>query len=294
VWSPAGRSARGRTERCVNIFDFNHIASSKRRSARYLEECCRRQYALSCPACGNRKLYIIEKGKRRRCARCGHSFSRFGRRWLNRVKLSPAEWLWAAKLFEIEMPALKAAKEISISYPTLLKTFNVIRCAIASNIRRLPVGSILAPAEDVACRASDAKAHVIYDRPVPADRVYLKVDLGDTLIVFTDRDLASSTLSWRGSVLEVADLGKQYPRCRVYCNERGFWPYAKERLMRYRGVTIDKMPLYLAEIELRRTHRMGMLLEAILDTLCGVASGEQRNEMESTLESGRKVSGQTD
>jgi len=280
----------GTPSRFVNIFEFTHVVASERRSARYLLERCRSKAAPDCPACRGRKLYVIEQGKRRRCARCGHSFPPFAGRWLNKMKLSAREWLWAVKLFELEIPAAAVAEEIGMSYPTLLKTFGVIRSAIARKTL-----SDLTIAPDVEretavfpiSRAGDAGA---CDEAIAEDLVLLKLNLSRACIVLAHKSVTSPALSWSGSILEIADLGKRYPHCRVYCSERGFWPYAKEQLMRYHGVSFDKLPLYLKEIDFRRANRNGTLLNALIDLLCDVALGPTSEAMEPFVESQRTVS----
>jgi transposase len=267
------------------------MVASEGRSARYLLERCKTKAAFACPVCRGTKLYVIEDGKRRRCALCGHSFPPFSGRWLNKMKISSREWLWAMKLFDLELPAAAAAEEIGISYPTLLKTFGVIRAAIAQNAVSAFTMAPDAEQETTVFRISGTDDAGTCGTAIAEDLVLLKLNLGSANIVLARKSVTSPVLSWSGSILAIADLGKQYPYCKVYSSERGFWPYAKERLMRHHGVSFDKLPLYLREINFRWKNRNGTLLNTLVDLLCNVTPGET-SEMEPLIESQRPVSAQ--
>ena len=52
------------------------------------------------------------------------------------------------------------------------------------------------------------------------------------------------------------DHGKSYASGKVYVNGlEGFWTFAKERLIQFHGVSPEKFPLYLKEMEFRYNHR---------------------------------------
>jgi transposase len=63
-----------------------------------------------------------------------------------------------------------------------------------------------------------------------------KVRRGD--IVYTDRYKSCDALMFCGYRHLRVDHGKYFPRGRVYINGlEGFWSYAKERIMKYHGVS---------------------------------------------------------
>ena len=252
----------------MTIFDFEGIVRSEREARSYLLGRCRRVCAPRCPACSRGKLYTIENGSRRRCAQCGHTFNPFSGRWLNEVKLSAREWLWVVKLFGLEMPATVIADEIGISYPTGLKAIDAIRAAIAA-----AAGDAASETEaetlpwPVGCPKHGAKA-ADFPPSVPRDTILLRLHINGDHLILAKKELDYASVSCCGRVVPVVDLGRNYPHYRVYCNAAGFWPYAKERLMKYHGVSSAKLYLYLREMEFRWMHRDGELFEAVIDRLC--------------------------
>jgi hypothetical protein len=51
----------------------------------------------------------------------------------------PRDWLYILELFELEVSARKASKEIGLSYPTVLKGYNIIRRAILVQDKAFPL-----------------------------------------------------------------------------------------------------------------------------------------------------------
>jgi transposase len=67
------------------------------------------------------------------------------------------------------------------------------------------------------------------------------------------------------------DHGKYFSRGRVYINGlEGFWSYAKERIMKYHGVSPQRFPYYLKELEFRYNHRKEDLFPLITRRLCNL------------------------
>lgn len=48
----------------------------------------------------------------------------------------------------------------------------------------------------------------------------------------------------------------------------GFWSYAKERLIKFHGVSKDYFPLYLKEMEFRYNHRKQPIFDLLVKYLC--------------------------
>jgi len=51
---------------------------------------------------------------------------------LGKLRISAIDWLWIIKLFELELSAHKIAKQVKISYPTVLKAVDLIRRSIVA------------------------------------------------------------------------------------------------------------------------------------------------------------------
>jgi transposase len=194
-------------------------------------------------------------------------------RYLNNVKLSANEWLWVVKLFELETSATVIANETGISYPTALKAIDTIRCAIAEAPR-----SDVGPPDD--CRETNRHGMVSAPNgngapgdvePVIDDTILYHLKLGQDCLVLTERSPEYDYLVCRERKIEVVDHGRGFPRLRVYCSAKGFWPFAKERFVKYHGVSLDKLPGYLEEMSFRWLNRGTPLFDLILERLCHYA-----------------------
>ncbi|MBF0386009.1 MAG: transposase [Candidatus Omnitrophica bacterium] len=76
------------------------------------------------------------------------------------------------------------------------------------------------------------------------------------VIVYTDKYKSYDALMFCGYRHLKVDHGKYFANGKVYINGlEGFWSFAKERLMKYHGVSQDKFPLYLKELEYRYNNR---------------------------------------
>ena len=74
-------------------------------------------------------------------------------------------------------------------------------------------------------------------------------------IVYTDRFQIYDALMFCGYRHLRVDHGKYFSRGRVYINGlEGFWSYAKERIIKHHGVSPQRFPFYLKELEFRYNH----------------------------------------
>ncbi len=74
-------------------------------------------------------------------------------------------------------------------------------------------------------------------------------------IVYTDKFRSYDALMCCGYRHLKVDHKKQFSNGKVYINGlEGFWSYAKERLIKYHGVSKEKFSLYLKEMEFRYNH----------------------------------------
>jgi len=256
----------------MTILDFERIVRTEQTATNHLLERCSAAAPPRCPVCSREKLYVIENGNRRRCARCGHTFNPFAGRWLDAVKIDARRWLWLVKLFELETPATVAADETTVSYPTVLKAVDTIRHAIAGTAGPAPPGCGADPAHrwfSGVAPGGDAPDRI---GAVPGERIVLSMRIGEDCLVMTDRTLDCAALACCGRKLDVVDRGKSFPKLRVYSGAKGFWPFAKERLTKYHGVSPGKLPWYIEEMSFRWRNRGTPLFEPILDRLCAYAA----------------------
>lgn len=211
---------------------------------------------------------------------------------MGQVRLSGRQWLWVVKLFELEVSARKMAQQLPLSYPTALKAVTTLRRSLLADT---PEGKALLRGEVEADeayfggkrrgkrgRGAAGKVPVfgILER---GGRVQVRVVrnvtaqtlLGSTLklvrrgsVVYTDRYHVYDALMFCGYRHLRVDPDRRFTRDKVHINGlEGFWAYAKERLIKHHGVSKEKFPLYLKEMEFRYNHRHRDLFPLVVQHL---------------------------
>ena len=263
----------------MRLLDVYLVIKNEKQAFRYVSKICRKNGHRICAHCKSRKVYPTQD-KRFRCKRCGTRFGALTNRWYGQLKIKARQWLWLIKLFELEVSSHRIAKELKISYPTALKTTNLIRKAIASKSKDYALllkGEVEADesyfgGKRKGPRGRGAKNKIpvfgILERNglVSVDVVpnvgantllnmtIKKVRRGS--IVYTDKFRCYDSLMFCGYRHLKVDHGKYFASGKVYINGlEGFWSFAKERLIKYHGVSKEMFPLYLKELEFRYNNR---------------------------------------
>ena len=262
----------------MDIKSFEHIVRTENTAKRFLTSLCWKNYRRFCIRCNSYHIYRIV-GQRFRCKRCKYTFHDFTGRWINKLRILSKDWLWIIKLFELELSARKISQQINLSYPTVLKAVTLIRKAIIANsddcdlfggeveldeayfggrrkgnrgrgaFNKVPVFGILE-------RDGLVKVEVVKDVSARTliDMTIKTVKRGS--IVYTDKFRSYDSLMFCGYRHLKLDHKKIFSTGKVYINGlEGFWSYAKERLIKHHGVSKEKFPLYLKEMEFRYNNR---------------------------------------
>ena len=257
---------------------FEQTVRTENSAKRYLLTHCWKNYVRFCPRCLSREIYRFSD--RYRCKQCRYDFQNFTGRWVNLLRISCREWLWLIKLFELELSAMKVCQQVELSYPTVLKAMTVIRMAIAANAAlgmdllegeiemdeayfggkrkgkrgrgaagKVPVFGILERNGLVKVEAiRDVQAQTLLTETVKTVR--------RGSIVYTDKYKGYDSLMFCGYRHLKIDHKKLFASGKVYINGiEGFWSFAKQRLMKHHGVSKEKFPLYLKEMEFRYNNR---------------------------------------
>jgi transposase len=263
----------------MDLKTYEQLVSSESSARRYVLGYCFKFQQRFCPRCLCRKLYRLSDG-RRRCSRCDYTFRELSGRWIDQCRLSCAQWLRVVKLFELEISTRKMAGQLGISYKTAYKAVTILRWAILSHAEdgkeflgkeveldesyfggrrkgkrgrgaagKVPVFGILERAGRVWVQAvPDVSAETLLNLTVKTVR--------RGSIVYTDRFSSYDSLMFCGYRHLKVDHSKRFARGRVYINGlEGFWSFAKERLHKYHGISPERFPLYLKELEFRYNHR---------------------------------------
>lgn len=267
IWKRDRNTDEGTGTDSMKIQDFEQIVKTEKVAARYLGELCMRSGPLRCLSCGCKKLYSIEAGKRKRCSNCGYTFHIFTGRWINRNRISFRNWLWILKLFELETSASVIADETGISYPTVLKAVTSIRMAIAhfGNRHLTSVFERNVDSEIIGVIGNGFGSRL---EPVPRELILRSSKIVDNHLILLDRTALYDSLVCCSESIRLVNKGMNFPRCRVYCSVQGFWPYAKEKLIKFHGVSDARLPLYMNEIEFRWTNRNNGIFDMLAEKLC--------------------------
>jgi transposase len=175
--------------------------------------------------------------------------------------------LWLIKLFELEVSARKICEQIDLSYPTVLKALTVIRMAIVANSPDLQLlaGEIeldefyfcgkrkgkrgrgafnKVPVFGILERDGIVKVEVVND--VSAETL-LNLNIKTVRrgsIVYTDKFRSYDALMCCGYRHLKVDHGKRFSTGKVYING-----------LKHHGVSKEKFPIYLKEMEFRYNNR---------------------------------------
>lgn len=263
----------------MRFLDLYQVIKNEKQAFRYLSKNCRKNGHRICAYCKSRKVYPIPT-ERFRCMRCKARFSPFKNRWYGQLKITASQWLWLIKLFELEVSSHRMAKEIRLSYPTTLKATNLIRQVIlakSKDYELLLKGEVEAdeayfggkrkgirgrgahnkiPVFGILERNGIVSVDVVPDVGASTllNMTIKKVRRGS--IVYTDKFHCYDSLMFCGYRHLKVDHKKYFASGKVYINGlEGFWSFAKERLMKYHGVSKEKFPWYLKELEYRYNHR---------------------------------------
>lgn len=278
----------------MRIKGLEILVRSENRARLFFVKLCWKNYRRFCIRCRSYKVYRL-RGKRYRCSRCRYTFTDFTGRWINKLRISYKKWLWVIKLFELEVSARKIAQQVDLSYPTVLKAVHLIRMAILAaergadeflkgeveidetyfgGRRKGPRGrgaSNKVPVFGILERNGIVRVDVLKD--VTAETI-LNLTIKTVRrgsIVYTDRFKSYDSLMFCGYRHLRVDHSKRFSTGKVYINGlEGFWSYAKERLIKHHGVSKEKFPLYLKEMEFRYNNRHKNIFNLLAKNICNL------------------------
>ncbi len=264
----------------MDLKSFEFLVKSDKGIKQYLAKACWKNHVHFCIRCRARKIYRIRRD-RHRCSQCGYEFSDFTGRWINKVKLPPKDWLWLIKLFELEISSRKASQQLGISYPTVLKAFHLIRRAITTHTRdgdHLLNGEIEAneayfqnkiPVFGILERRGRVRVEPLRDMSAESLLNLTVKTVRRGSIVYTDKFRGYNALMFCGYKHLRINHRKRFSRSNVYINGLdGFWGYAKERINKFHGVSKEKFPFYLKEMEFRYNNRHRPIFNTLVQYLC--------------------------
>ena len=209
----------------MEMIELSKIVSDEKKVIQYLQQKAILKKFDSCPYCGSIHIGSVRRNKLK-CYSCRKEWSIRKDSILENLKIPPNKFLLAIKLFELEISALQASKQLKVSYKTMLKLYDFIRRAIYCEV--------------------EGKGECLEG----------EVEMDESYFV---------SIGFRH---ERIDYSKRFANGKVYINGiEGFWSYAKERLMRYHGVSREKFVLYLKELEYRYNIRGSEIFSKLIGVL---------------------------
>jgi transposase len=278
----------------MDLTTYERLVKTENAARKYLLGFCYENHQRFCPRCKGKKLYRLADD-RRRCSSCRYTFHDFSGRWINQGNLTAGQWLRLIKLYELELSVRKIAQQLHLSYNAAYKAVHSIRAAILDHSTdgdvflcgEVEVDESYFGGKRKGKRGRGAAGKVpvfgileregrVFVEVLPTTRAkdvlaltVKKVRRGS--IVYTDRYKSYDALMFCGYRHLRVDHGKYFSRGRVYINGlEGFWSYAKERIMKYHGVSPQRFPYYLKELEFRYNHRKEDLFPLITKYLCNL------------------------
>ncbi|TAK00454.1 MAG: IS1595 family transposase [Candidatus Manganitrophaceae bacterium] len=204
------------------------------------------------------------------------------------------KWLWIIKFFEVELSTRRIAQQVGLSYHTAFKAITVLRLAILVQLDAdlLMTGEIeldesyfggrckgkrgrgaagKTPVFGILERNGVVKVEVIRDVTAKSLLNMTVKTVRRGSIVYTDKFRSDDALMFCGYWHLRVDHEKRFASGKVYINGReGFWSDVKERLAKFHGVSKEKFPLYLKEMEFHYNNRSKNIFNLTVQNLCGL------------------------
>jgi transposase len=275
----------------MEILKLSGIVADREQLITYLQNAGLLYRFEECPHCHSRKIGHVRREKLK-CYDCRKEWSIRRGSIFERMKIPLEKFFMALKLFEMEISGLKAAEQLGITHVTTMGLYDLFREIIyreslpqgdnyngeieldesyfggrrKGNRGRGAAGKI--PVFGILER--DGKVTVEVVRDVTAESLLTltirKVKRGS--MIYTDRYRSYDGLLSLGFKHKRVDHSKTFGNGRVYINGiEGFWSYAKGRLQKYHGVSKEKFPLYLKELEYRYNHREADFFDLMIENL---------------------------
>jgi len=263
----------------MNLVELLQIASSEEKAEEFLREKGVLNTFDSCLFCNAKNIGKIRRNFYK-CYKCKKEWSVRKDSILEDLKVPFSKFILAVKLFILEVAAHKAHKELDLAYNTTHKIYTKLRQCIykfVSKDDQLLSGEVEMDesyfgGKRKSSRGRGAKNKIpvfgILERNGKVKVEIVKDVSAETLLVETIKKVKRGSLiytdkfkSYDGLVMQVFKherLGKsvKFANGKVYINGiEGFWSYAKERLLKFHGVSKDNFIYYLKELEFRYNFR---------------------------------------
>jgi len=269
----------------MNMLELSKITYDEKKSFEFFLK----RKDLHCPKCKSKEYYIKNRN-RVMCKKCRSLYRPLKNELFSLLRISYSQWLSIIKLFELSVSCRKAATEIKVSYKTAMKAYDILRKSIFKKLTKndselkgeLELDESYFGGKRKGNRGRGAKnktivfgilerngiVHINIVKDVTAESLInetvKKVRRGS--IVYTDKWKGYDSLMFCGYKHLSVDHKYKFKRGKVYINGiEGFWSFAKERLIKFHGVSKEKFIYYLKEQEWRYNNRFKNLFDILLN-----------------------------
>jgi len=230
-----------------------------------------------CPKCSHCRLYKLADN-RFKCVVCGSKYS--GKKIEDDLEI--------LHYFSLEIPANKAAKDLGFSYPMVRNRYMQYRQEIVEildqDFRKLS-GEIECDESYFGGKKKGSRGRgsrgkmIVFGMLERQNKIFTTIidnvsaqTLMDEIkehaekgsVFYTDTFRSYKSLRQFGHHITV-DHSKEFGSKRRHINGlEGFWSYAKERLLKYHGVSKKHFHLYMKELEFRYNYRKINLYEKLI------------------------------
>lgn len=267
---------------------------SESKAFHFLLEFCWKNHQRFCPRCRHRKNYKL-RDKRRRCAKCAYTFHDFSGRWINNCDLSCRQWLRIIKLFELDLTILAMSRELDLTYNTVYKAITTLRCAIAASA--LDAQNFFGANQGIPIRISGRMLSINRSNTINTPVFGIIEHAGVAFVDLVSGIHPETAFHFHHHFgLRLGRWGKVYfsdPFQRygalIFCSpippprfvdltmtlsetptvgKRSFLGFALERIRRYNGLSPEKFPLYVKELEFRFNNHHKDIFSLTAEMLC--------------------------
>lgn len=204
--------------------------------------------------------------------------------------------MWLLKLFELEISTRRIADQVRLSYPTVLKAVTLLRAAIFTNDKdtdgliqdeldiddicfgnrhgekkesipdnKIPIVGILRKDGVIRVKAIKHGGDVEFRLLKTVNNNQIDSFVCDSRLEYYDY-----LMCWDYKSLKIVH-GKPFSDGRNSMNGlESFIGYAKERLLKFHGISREKFFLYMKEMEFRYNHRHEDLFILFAQNLCAL------------------------
>jgi transposase len=217
------------------------IIQDEKKSEDYLRNVGILKTFSNCPRCNGTSLGMI-RGDRWKCYKCKTEWTRRKDSMLSLVRIKYSEFLLCLKFFEMELTNQVCCIELGLNYKTVEMVYRYFRITLTEGLEINSVSSSgNMKGEEILIYANivNNKVELSKDRNILDSNIFINIRRSRI-----PNSAAAYSLKFK----------KNYPlkKRNKYISEFDrFWRFAKERLLRYRGVREIYFYQFLKEIEFR-------------------------------------------